>query len=181
LPSSRRRIANRSSYPLALGLALLPERSRSASRTSMYSCCLSLNSRPTETRARSIGISERRSSAYSLTNVADPGWPASMRITSTSSEGSATFSEVRVVGFVPVHLCVLLSPKDDCDYVPDATSSKRSQRLGRSSRHSIHLSAWRNCLVHLNGLHSGVPGVGKTGKERPYCRIALPKARDLDP
>src|SRR5918997_1291149 len=65
LPSSLSRCAKRSSYPSALGLVLLPVRSRHASRIGASSCSLSLSSWPTSTRARSIGAPERRSSAYS--------------------------------------------------------------------------------------------------------------------
>ena len=36
-------------------------------------------------------------------------------------------------------------------------------------------TASRNCLVIPNGLQFGVPGVGKRGTKRPYCRLALPK------
>src|SRR5829696_359129 len=98
LPSSRRRSAKRSKYPVALGLTILLGRSRSASRPGMYSCCLSLSSWPTDTRALSIGVPRRRSSAYSLTNVADDEWPASICMACSSWEGAATLSEVWVLG-----------------------------------------------------------------------------------
>src|SRR5215212_2356215 len=49
-------------------------------------------------RAVSMGIPEWRSLAYSLTNVAEDGWPASIRMASSSVEGASTLSEVRVLG-----------------------------------------------------------------------------------
>src|ERR671916_479670 len=107
LPSSLRRCAKRSSYPTALGLVLLPGRSRHASRTGASSCSLSLSSWPTSTRARSIGAPERRSSAYSLTNLAESGCPASMRTASSSLAGAATLSEAWILGLYQ-YICVLL-------------------------------------------------------------------------
>jgi hypothetical protein len=46
----------------------------------------------------SIGAPERRSSAYSLTNLAESGSPASMLTASSSLEGAATLSEAWIVG-----------------------------------------------------------------------------------
>jgi hypothetical protein len=101
----------------------------------MYSSyCLSIHSWPTDTRARSIGVPERRRSAYSLTKVAESDAPASMCIAYSSCEGAATLSEVWVMGLYQ-YICVLLSEKDVCTYVPDATSQKRWQGLQRPYAH----------------------------------------------
>ena len=77
-----------------LDLLLLLGRLCSASRIGVYSCSESLSSWPTDTRARSMGTPEQRSSAYSLTKAVESGWPASMRMACSSSEGAATLSEV---------------------------------------------------------------------------------------
>src|SRR4028118_919795 len=54
-----------------------------------------------------MGAPERRTSAYSLTNVADSGCPASMRTACSSLGGAATLSEVWLVGLYQ-YICVLL-------------------------------------------------------------------------
>jgi hypothetical protein len=127
---------------VALGLVFLPGRSRSASRTGMYACCLSLNLWPTDTRALSIGVSERRSSAYSLTNVAEFGWPASMRMASSSSEGSVTLSEVWVLGLYQ-YVRVLLPKRTLVPMYPMLRVRNGCRGSGDSPATSIHPSAWK--------------------------------------
>lgn len=67
-------------------------------RTSSYSGCLSLNSWPTIISAVSISMPEARSLAYSLTNDAESGSPASSTMASSSVEGACVLSELRVLG-----------------------------------------------------------------------------------
>src|SRR5918995_5851007 len=67
-------------------------------RTSSYSGCLSLNSWPTIISAVSISMPKARSLAYSLTNDAESGSPASISMVSSSLEGACVLSELRVLG-----------------------------------------------------------------------------------
>src|SRR5215210_7326767 len=81
-----------------------------------------------------MGMPEWRSLAYSLTNNAEDGLPASMRTACSSSEGEPTLSEVRLLGSYQ-YICPP-SQKDAGTYVPDATRPKRAWGLRRPSRNS---------------------------------------------
>src|SRR5215208_339092 len=67
-------------------------------RASWYSGWLKRNSCPSNTKACSIGVPERRSSQYSSMNSAESWVPASICMACSSAEGASTLSEVRVVG-----------------------------------------------------------------------------------
>src|SRR5215218_8384335 len=92
-----------SSYPLCAVSKHISYR-----RASRYSGCLKRNSCPTNTKACSIGVPERRSSQYSFKNSAESGVPASICIACMSLEGAATLSEVRLLGLYQ-YISVLLS------------------------------------------------------------------------
>src|SRR5215218_9347602 len=94
-------------------------------RASRYSGCLKRNSCPTNTKACSIGVSERRSSQYSFMSSAESLVPASICIACSSVEGASTLSELRVVGLYQ-YIFVLLPEKDDAsDVYPMLRAPKR--------------------------------------------------------